>query len=198
MDRLWASNRIKLKSDWTVQDFMAGSLKMCLVRIGFLFFFNCGQMSPYLYSISGKYVHWIYYLCDHKASVKMDEYYGMFWALYFSNGRSACYAGAWSITRECAVTWLNIILHNTSQANIENDQAQLRAHNSQKGRKKVDSLHDPVKEAVGWSYFNYTLKITIFVSMWNLGQFRIKEYIVNNHLIIKLESKKPFAHMWHI
>ena len=30
----------------------------------------------------------------HKGSVKMDEYYSMFWALYYSNGRSSCYAGS--------------------------------------------------------------------------------------------------------
>ena len=45
--------------------------------------------------------------------------------------------------------------------------------------KKVDSLQVPAikfeAEAVGLKSLNYTLKITILVSMWN-----------------------PFAHMWHI
>ena len=32
---------------------------------------------------------WLKELLLHKESVKMDEYYGMFWALYYSNGRSS-------------------------------------------------------------------------------------------------------------
>ena len=37
---------------------------------------------------------WLKELLLHKGSVKMDEYYGMFWTLYYSNGRSGCYVGS--------------------------------------------------------------------------------------------------------
>ena len=37
---------------------------------------------------------WLKELLLHKGSVKMDEYYGMFWAMYYSNGRSGRYAGS--------------------------------------------------------------------------------------------------------
>ena len=39
----------------------------------------------------------------------MDEYYGMFWALYFSNDRSIVMHEAWTITKECAV--INFVWH---------------------------------------------------------------------------------------
>ena len=53
----------------------------------------------------------------------MDEYYGMFWALYYSNGGSGIpvvMQEAWSISKECAVTQLNLKTktHNTLLANI--------------------------------------------------------------------------------
>ena len=38
-------------------------------------------------------------------------------------------------------------------------------------------------EAVGLKSFNYALKITIFVNMWNLEQFCENWYFVNNSLI---------------
>ena len=50
-------------------------------------------MSQYLCYISGQFIHWIYHLMWlkelllHKGSVKMDEYYGMFGTLYYSNGK---------------------------------------------------------------------------------------------------------------
>ena len=39
------------------------------------------------------------------------------------------------------------------------------------------------EEAVGLKSSNYTLKIMIFVDMWNLGQFLEILYFVNNSLI---------------
>ena len=39
------------------------------------------------------------------------------------------------------------------------------------------------EEAVGLKSSNYTLKITIFVNMWNLGQFCENRYFVNNCFI---------------
>ena len=39
-------------------------------------------------------------------------------------------------------------------------------------------------EAVDLSFSNYTFEITIFVNLWNFGQFREKKlYFVNNRLI---------------
>ena len=49
------------------------------------------------------------------------------------------------------------------------------------------------EEAVGLISSN-TLKITIFMNMWNLGQFR-KNLIVS--ITLEFESKNPSAHMWH-
>ena len=42
-----------------------------------------------------------------KGSVKTYEYFSMFWALFYSNGLSGCYASS-MITRECAVTQFNL------------------------------------------------------------------------------------------
>ena len=46
----------------------------------------------------------------------MDEYYSMFWALYYSNDRSVVMHKAWSIIKEYAVT--NSTLCYISSANI--------------------------------------------------------------------------------
>ena len=51
---------------------------------------------------------------------------------------------------------------------------ELTAHNWQKWKSRflVCSCHKIYRvEAVGLSIFNYTSKIMIFVTMWNLGQF---------------------------
>ena len=42
------------------------------------------------------------------------------------------------------------------------------------------------EEAVGLKSYNYTLKITIFVNMWNLGQF-LENLIFFNNCIIKIQ-----------
>ena len=52
-------------------------------------------MSHYLWCISEKiFIEFITYgfkeLLSYKGSVKIDEYYGMFWALYYSNDRLGC------------------------------------------------------------------------------------------------------------
>ena len=49
----------------------------------------------------------------HKGSVKMDEYYGM----YYLNGRSSCFAGRLSMIHHWYVQWPGSILHNTLLAN---------------------------------------------------------------------------------
>ena len=54
-------------------------------------------------------------------------------------------------------------------------------------------------EALGLSLRNQLLKITIFVSMWNLGNFQKNDILSINHLIwLMPESQNPFAHMWQI
>ena len=54
------------------------------------------------------------------------------------------------------------------------------------------------EEAVGVKSYNYTLKITIFVNMWNLGQFLQKFDILSITAKLKFHSKNPFAYKWHI
>ena len=52
---------------------------------------------------------WLKELLLHKGSVKIDEYYGMFQALSYSNGWSGCYT--WSVIhhyKDYAVTRLNL------------------------------------------------------------------------------------------
>ena len=51
------------------------------------------------------------------------------------------------------------------------------------------------EEAVGLKSSNYTLKITIFVNMKNLGQFREKLMFLSISPLLKFEFKNPFAHM---
>ena len=51
-------------------------------------------------------------------------------------------------------------------------------------------------EAVGRSIFNYTSKFTIFVKMWNFGQFCENLICLNYYL--KFESKNPVAYVWHL
>ena len=53
-------------------------------------------------------------------------------------------------------------------------------------------------EAVGLKSCKYTWKITIFVKMWNLGQYRENLIFVNNCLIKAQIEKNSFAHVWHI
>ena len=43
------------------------------------------------------------------------------------------------------------------------------------------------KEAVGLRSSNYTLKITILVNMWNLGQFCQKIDLLDNNYLIKVQ-----------
>ena len=62
---------------------------------------------------------------------------------------------------------------------------------------KVDSLHAPATKFIGQSLSSYTFKITISMSMWNLGRFREKQCFVNNHAQLKFESKNLLSHMWH-
>ena len=65
----------------------------------------------------------------------------------------------------------------------------LTAHNWQKWKRifltcpchKIDR-----DEAVGLKSCKYTWKITIFVKMWNLGQYREIWYFVNNCLIVNI------------
>ena len=45
----------------------------------------------------------------HKGSVKMDECYGIFCVLCYSNGWSGCYAKSVIHTKVCAVTQLNFV-----------------------------------------------------------------------------------------
>ena len=54
-------------------------------------------------------------------------------------------------------------------------------------------------EAVGLSLFNYILKITIFVNMWNVGLFRENlKYFVSNCLIKFRIYRYPSAPMWPV
>ena len=71
--------------------------------------------------------------------------------------------------------------------------------------KKVDSLHVPAITFIGqrnyWSisfqlYFNnYACR---FCELCEILGNLVKKLIFNNCLILKFESKNPFAHMWHI
>ena len=49
------------------------------------------------------------------------------------------------------------------------------------------------EEAVGLKSSNYTLKITIYVNMWNLGQFHEKFDILSMTAQSNFESKNPFC-----
>ena len=48
-------------------------------------------------------------------------------------------------------------------------------------------------EVVGLRCYNYTLKITIFVNMWNLGQFQENNDILSITALLKFKSKNHFA-----
>ena len=77
----------------------------------------------------------------------------------------------------------------------------LMAHNWQRWKSTVllYPYHKIYRvEVVCLKRSNYTFKITIFVSMWNLGQFREKIDILSITAWLKFESKNPFAHMWRI
>ena len=69
----------------------------------------------------------------------------------------------------------------------------LTAHNWQNWKRVFLTCHEIDKdEAVGLKSCKYTWKITIYVNIWNLGQFREFWYFVNNCLI-EIRIKKFFC-----
>ena len=79
----------------------------------------------------------------------------------------------------------------------KNSQSTSTAHNWQKWKRVFLTCpcHEIYRdEAVGLKSCKYTWKIMIYVNVWNLGQFREKLRTAS----LKFESKKSFAHVWHI
>ena len=74
------------------------------------------------------------------------------------------------------IIWYQLILHNLLDVSSrESCKPSLTAHNWQKWKSifLTCPCHEIYRvEAVGLKNSNYTLKIKIFVNMWNLGQFR--------------------------
>ena len=73
----------------------------------------------------------------------------------------------------------------------------LKAHNWQKWKSRflTCQCHKIYRvEAVGLKRSNYTFKITIFVSMWNLGQFREK-LIFSQYLLNEMFESKILLHI---
>ena len=94
-DHRWASNWITLESEWTVQGCTLREWRVVrkygLFTFVFLHVFNYQTNVTIfvwkIYSLNLLLI-WLKELLLHKGSVKKDEYYGMFWALYYLNGRS--------------------------------------------------------------------------------------------------------------
>ena len=91
----------------------------------------------------------------------------MMFMMYPQENRSGCQGMSYGAEK----TWWQNLIHYG-----DGSQRQLNGLQRTKNE-KVDSLHVPAiklyrVEAVGLSLYIYTFKITIFVNMWNLGQFR--------------------------
>ena len=96
----------------------------------------------------------------------------------------------------CCV-WESLLSPLSDLEQLENLCVRVKVHNCQKWKSRFFKwpCHKIYRvEAVS----NYTFKITIFVSMWNLEHFVKNWYFVNNLLIKKFEYKNPSVYMWHI